>query len=192
MYDVEDITSEKMSDAMPQQEHNPVDPPLRWVVMGVSGSGKSVIGAGLAARLGIRHVEGDAYHSPENIAKMTAGIPLDDKDRQGWLLVLQARLREAREQGQGLVLSCSALKRSYRDLLRAGDPGLVVVYLDGKRDVIAKRMGGRTGHFMPQALLESQFRDLEPPQKDERSIHLDIEKTPEELVEQVVSGFYLQ
>lgn len=163
----------------------------RWVVMGVSGCGKSEIGARLAARLGVPHVEGDAFHPPGNIAKMAAGEPLDDADRHGWLLILQAQIRLAASEGRGMVLSCSALKRRYRDLLRAGDPGLVFVHLFGSRDVIANRMQARNGHFMPVTLLESQFRDLEPPGPDERAIQLNVETEPDRMVEQVLQSAYV-
>jgi gluconokinase len=163
--------------------------PQRWVVMGVSGCGKSEIGRRLAAHLGVAHIEGDADHPPANIAKMAAGIPLDDADRQGWLLQLQARIRAAAEAGAGLVLSCSALKRRYRDLLRGGDPNLYFVHLDGSRELIAARMQARSNHFMPVTLLDSQFRDLEPLQPDERGIRLDIADPPQALVKQVLKQF---
>jgi gluconokinase len=163
--------------------------PERWVVMGVSGCGKSEIGRRLAARLGIDFVDGDDDHPPANIAKMAAGMPLTDEDRHGWLLLLQARIRRAAEQGRGMVLACSALKRRYRDLLREGDPVLAFVHLDGDRELIAARMRSRGGHFMPFTLLDSQFRDLEPLQEDERSVRLDIRFSPEELVDQILQRF---
>lgn len=159
---------------------------LRYVVMGVSGCGKSEIGARLAARLGMPYLEGDTDHPPGNIAKMKAGIPLDDADRRGWLLTIQRRIREAADAGQGLILSCSALKRAYRDLLREADPELVFLHLVGSSAVIANRIQARPGHFMPVTLLESQFRDLEPPGEDEQAISLDIDTAPDSLVEQVV------
>ncbi len=167
-------------------------PPKRWVVMGVSGCGKSEIGGRLAARLGVDHVEGDADHPPANIAKMAAGIPLTDEDRYGWLVLLQDRIRKAAEQGKGLVLSCSALKRRYRDILRGGDPELVFVHLEGDRDLIAQRMQARSGHFMPITLLDSQFRDLEPLQPDERFVRLDIRMAPDAMIDRVVQHFGLE
>lgn len=160
--------------------------PQRWVVMGVSGCGKSAIGTLLAERLGIAHFEGDSDHPPANIEKMGAGIPLDDDDRKGWLLLLQARLKQAADDGKGLVVSCSALKRRYRDLLRAGDPGLVFVHLVGDRALIAARMQARPNHFMPVKLLDSQLKDLEPLQPDERGIALNIELQPQQLVDLLV------
>ena len=160
--------------------------PPRWIVMGVSGCGKSEIGSRLARRLGVAYVEGDDDHPPLNIEKMAAGIPLDDSDRQTWLLILQARIAGARQRGLGLVLSCSSLKRRYRDLLRGGDPDLLFVHLVGERDLIKSRMQARPNHFMPPTLLDSQFRDLEPPQEDERAIRLDIRKEPEQLVDEIL------
>jgi gluconokinase len=160
--------------------------PRRWIVMGVSGCGKSEIGSRLAKRLGIAYVEGDDDHPPHNIEKMAAGIPLDDNDRQTWLLILQARIKGARLRETGLVLSCSSLKRRYRDLLRGGDPDLVFVHLAGERELIKSRMQARPNHFMPPVLLDSQFRDLEPPQHDERAIVLDIRKMPGQLVEEIL------
>jgi len=158
----------------------------RWVVMGVSGCGKSEIGRRLADALGSAYAEGDDDHPPANVARMAAGTPLTDIDRRDWLLLLQSRIAAAAQQGAGLVLSCSSLKRRYRDLLRAGDPGLVFVHLHGDHALIARRMHERPGHFMPPALLESQLRDLEPLQADEAGIVLDIADTPEQLIDQIM------
>lgn len=174
---------------MPNHPKNSLPLPQRWVVMGVSGCGKSEIGARLAARLGIDYFEGDHDHPPHNIAKMAAGMPLDDADRDGWLRQLQARLRDAAAHGKGLVLPCSALKRHYRDLLRQGDPDLFFVHLDGSRALIAARMQARANHFMPVSLLDSQFNDLEPLQPDERGMRLDIALPPEVLIEQILHKF---
>ncbi|MET0964398.1 MAG: gluconokinase [Noviherbaspirillum sp.] len=154
--------------------------------MGVSGCGKSEIGQRLAGRLGVDYLEGDAFHPDDNVAKMTAGIPLDDNDRAGWLAVLGAKIGAARAAGQGLVLSCSSLKRRYRDLLRQADPGLAFIHLHGDRDTIASRMQARPGHFMPPALLDSQMRDLEPLQPDEKGFQKDIRHTPDELIDQIL------
>ncbi|WP_229427268.1 gluconokinase [Massilia atriviolacea] len=151
---------------------------IRWVVMGVSGCGKSTVGQALAQELAVPFVEGDQFHPPANVAKMSAGTPLDDADRAGWLLALQARIAAARARGTGLVLSCSALKRRYRDLLREGDPALRFAHLDGPRELIAARMQARAGHYMPPSLLESQLRDLEPLQADEAGVLLDIGSAP--------------
>ncbi|MEA2705240.1 MAG: gluconokinase, partial [Gemmatimonadaceae bacterium] len=117
--------------------------------MGVAGSGKSVIGAALADALGIEFVEGDQYHSAENVQRMSQGIPLTDDDRALWLLSLAARIREARQAGAGVVISCSALKRAYRDTLRVEASDLRFVFLKGERALIAERLATRRGHFMP-------------------------------------------
>jgi gluconokinase len=158
----------------------------RYVVMGVSGCGKSEIGRRLAKRLGIAYLEGDEHHSPESIAKMAAGVPLNDDDRREWLLTLQSRLRLAARRNEGMVLTCSALKRRYRDLLRIGDPALVFIHLHGDPQLIAARMKQRRGHFMPEALLESQLRDLEPLGTDERAVRVDIAAKPYDIVDQIM------
>lgn len=155
--------------------------------MGVSGCGKSEVGMRLAQALGLRFIEGDRFHPPGNVAKMAAGIPLGDADRHGWLATLRAEIERAWDGGDAVVLSCSALKRAYRDILRGGaDSGGDVrfVHLHGDRDLIARRMAARTGHFMPSSLLDSQLRDLEPLQPDERGITLDVRDPPNRLVEQ--------
>lgn len=168
-----------------------IAPPRRWVVMGVSGCGKSEIGSRLAARLGLAYAEGDDFHTPENIAKMAAGTPLTDGDRRDWLLLLQAQLAAAAAAGRGLVLSCSSLKRAYRDLLRQADPALLFVHLDGPRELIAARMRARPNHYMPMSLLDSQFAALEPLAPDERGLRLDLRLPPAQLVEAVAAHFAL-
>jgi len=159
---------------------------LRWVVMGVSGAGKSEIGARLATALGVPFLEGDSFHPEENVAKMSAGIPLNDEDRAGWLQKLRGEISAARERGEGLVLSCSSLKRRYRDLLRSGDPELRFAHLHGEREILEQRMRTRPGHYMPASLLESQLRDLEPLQADEAGVYLDLTQPPQELVSQIL------
>ena len=168
-------------------EHTPSGP-LRWVVMGVSGSGKSTVGAALANHFVVPFLEGDTYHPAANVSKMTAGIPLDDDDRAGWLDALAGEIGMARSQGRGLVLSCSALKRRYRDLLRVADPALRFVHLAGPRELIAERMHGRPGHYMPPSLLDSQLRILEPLQADEAGLTLDIALAPTVLVDRITSS----
>src|SRR5881628_2768493 len=139
----------------------------RYVIMGVAGSGKSVIGEQLARALDVAFVEGDDLHPSENKRRMAAGIPLTDADRQDWLQAIAARLRHAHEENLGLVATCSALKRGYRDLLRtAGAPDAQLVYLAGPRALIAERLAQRRGHFMPLSLLESQLATLEEPAPD--------------------------
>lgn len=154
------------------------------VVMGVSGSGKTKFGAALAERLRLRFAEGDDFHPPENIAKMSAGEPLDDADRRPWL---DAIGRWLAEQQDGAVVSCSALRRTYRDRLRRQASGVRFVHLAGHPDVIAHRQAGRTGHYMPPSLLASQFATLEPLAPDEDGIVLDVEHGVEALVEECVA-----
>jgi gluconokinase len=158
-----------------------------YVVMGVSGSGKSVIGAAFARALGTDFVEGDDYHSAENVRRMASGIPLTDDDRGQWLRSLAARLREAKAAGTGLVMTCSALKRSYRNLLRAEAGELRFVFLRGPRALLAERIAGRRGHFMPPSLLESQLATLEEPAPDEHAWVCDITESPEDLVAALVA-----
>ncbi|MRW84062.1 AAA family ATPase [Pseudoduganella sp. FT26W] len=153
--------------------------------MGVSGCGKSTVGRALAAANGVPFVEGDQFHPQANVDKMSAGIALNDDDRAGWLLALQAQIRDAQQRGAGLVISCSALKRRYRDLLRQGDPALRFAHLNGPKALIAARMQARVDHYMPTSLLDSQFRDLEPLQADEAGLTLNIEMPPAELVTQI-------
>lgn len=159
-----------------------------YVIMGVCGAGKSLIGAKLARALDVEFVEGDALHPPENVRRMAAGIPLTDDDRQDWLLAIAARLREAKRAGTGVVISCSALKRRYRDLLRsAGDPDTRFVYLAGSRALLSERMANRRGHFMPPALLDSQLAILEEPSVDEHAWVCDISETPDAIVAGLVT-----
>ena len=159
-----------------------------YVMMGVCGSGKSLIGAQLARALDIEFVEGDGLHPPDNVRRMAAGIPLTDDDRHGWLIRVAARLRAAQRAGTGLVVSCSALKRSYRDLLRSvGAADVRFVYLGGSRALLTERMAQRRGHFMPPALLDSQLAILEEPSPDERAWVCDISKPPETIVADLVA-----
>ncbi|MFD7691796.1 gluconokinase [Streptomyces sp. NPDC059374] len=156
------------------------------VVMGVAGTGKTTIGPLLAARLGVPYAEGDDFHSEANIAKMSAGTPLDDDDRWPWLDAIGAWAH--RRAGLGGVVSCSALKRSYRDRLRAAAPGVVFVHLAGDRAVIEDRMSHRQGHFMPTALLDSQFATLQPLAEDEAGVAVDVAGTPQEITERAVTA----
>jgi gluconokinase len=155
--------------------------------MGVAGSGKSVIGTALAHALGVEFVEGDQYHSAENVERMSRGVPLTDDDRAHWLRSLAARIRQARDAGTGLVMSSSALKRSYRDILRAEAGDLRFVFLRGERALIAARLAGRRGHFMPPSLLDSQLATLEEPSPDENAWVCDIRKSPQDLVAALVT-----
>jgi gluconokinase len=159
--------------------------PLIVVTMGVSGCGKSTVGAGLARAWGVPFVEGDDLHSPANVARMAAGLALTDEDRREWLQSLAARIAQARRAGQGLVVSCSALKRIYRDVLRAAVPDLVFVHLRGDRGLLQARMAARPGHYMPVALLDSQFAILEPPGVDERALDYEVTLAPDAIVDAV-------
>lgn len=154
--------------------------------MGVSGCGKSTMAAALSRALDLPLVEGDDWHAPESVAKMAAGIPLTDEDRQGWLSQLAALLADHVRAGSGCVLACSALRRSYRDLLRTGAPSAFFVHLHGERALLAVRHAARTGHYMPASLLDSQLATLEPPQPGENAISLDIAQPAEDLVAAVL------
>lgn len=156
------------------------------VVMGVAGTGKTTIGPLLAARLGVPYAEGDDFHPEANIAKMSAGTPLTDKDRMPWLDAIGAWARG--RAGLGGVVSSSALKRAYRDRLRAAAPGVVFVHLTGDRALIEDRMARREGHFMPTKLLDSQFATLQPLGPDEAGVAVDVEGAPEEIAERAVEA----
>jgi gluconokinase len=154
------------------------------VLMGVSGSGKSTIGPLLAAALGGEYVEGDSFHPAANVEKMKSGAPLDDADRQPWLEAMAAAIRDWRRGEHPVVLSCSALKQRYRDLLRGDTPDVRFVWLKGDKALIAGRLAARRGHFMPASLLDSQFAALEPPTD---AIEADIRLAPDVLVRDVVA-----
>lgn len=158
----------------------------RIVIMGVAGSGKTSVGEALAARIGIPYRDGDAFHPAANVAKMSAGVPLTDADRWPWL----DRVAVALATEAPLIIGCSALKRVYRDRIRAGAGGPVrFVHLAGSRAVIAARMGARTGHFMPTSLLDSQFATLEPPGPDE-ALTVDIDRPLDALVEAIAAALH--
>lgn len=143
--------------------------------MGVSGSGKSTIAAGLAQVLSVPFIEGDELHSPLSVAKMKTGIALEDEDRWPWLDRIAAQLTDEDRMPAGLVITCSALKRSYRDRIRRGAPGVRFVFLWGPRALVELRLAARTDHFMPTTLLESQLQTLEVPGPDEDDVlHSDI------------------
>ncbi|MCO6188564.1 gluconokinase [Rhizobium sp. L1K21] len=144
--------------------------PARIVVMGVSGCGKTTFGKALAEAVGTPFLEGDDCHPPENVARMVKGQPLDDESRKGWLAVIRAHLENTGQ--DGLVVSCSALKRIYRDQLREAG-SVLFVYLKIDYDEALRRVSARKGHYMPASLVESQFNTLEPPSQDELFIELD-------------------
>lgn len=161
---------------------------LQWqdrpiiVVMGVCGCGKSHIGRALAERRGFAFLEGDELHPPANVQRMAAGQPLTDADRRDWLAAVSARIARAHREGLALVVACSALKRRYREELRAASDRLVFLHLTGERSLVESRLLQRRGHFMPASLLDSQLADLEPPQADEPAVTLTIDRDPEALV----------
>ena len=148
--------------------------------MGVSGSGKTTVGELLAQKLGATFVDGDFLHPESNVAKMAAGTPLNDADRKPWLEAVGQKLGDAGD--ESLVMACSALKKSYRDIIRASDPTVQFVFLAGSRELLSERLARRKGHFMPPTLLQSQLDTLEPLDPDEAGIVLDISEKPEELV----------
>ncbi|RDG35868.1 gluconokinase [Streptomyces corynorhini] len=156
------------------------------VVMGVAGTGKTTVGPLLADALGVPYAEGDDFHPPSNIAKMSAGTPLEDADRWPWLEAIGAWAHS--RAGLGGVVSSSALKRAYRDRLRDEAPGAVFLHLTGDRPLIERRMGERQGHFMPAGLLDSQFATLEDLGADEAGVAVDVSGTPEEITEQAVAS----
>ncbi len=155
--------------------------------MGVAGSGKSLIGSTLARALGVDFVEGDDYHSIENVKRMARGTPLTDADRAEWLRALATRIRAAKDSGTGLVIACSALKRSYRDILRAEANEIQFIFLRGSRTLIMERLAHRRGHFMPPSLLESQLAILEEPSADEKVWMCDITQLPADIVDGLIA-----
>lgn len=160
--------------------------PLQVVVMGVSGCGKSSLAALLAQALDVEFIEGDRHHPPHNVARMAAGVPLTDADRAGWLATLTGLLADARRRNRAVVLACSALKRSYRDVLCSAGP-LRFVLMSAPSEVLAHRLAARPGHYMPGSLLPSQLATLEPPQPDEAAIVVDATRPLPELVDTVLA-----
>ena len=160
--------------------------PRALIVMGVSGSGKTTVGEGLASRLGWRYADADQFHPASNIAKMSAGHALTDEDRWPWLTAIAAEIDRVRAAGDHLVVGCSALKRAYRDVLVHGRDDVRLVYLEGTQALIADRLNKRKGHFMPPGLLTSQFKTLEPPTPDERPIKVSIDATADAIVDDIL------
>jgi carbohydrate kinase (thermoresistant glucokinase family) len=156
------------------------------VLMGVSGSGKTTVARGVARRLGWQLLEGDSFHPPENVAKMHAGTPLTDEDRWPWLHAIAQQIDALRARGEPAVVACSALKRSYRDILIGSRKDVVLVYLQGSKQLIAGRLAARKGHFMPPALLDSQFATLEEPGDDEHPVVVSIAPPPDAIIDAVV------
>ncbi|MEU3950431.1 gluconokinase [Streptomyces sp. NPDC029526] len=156
------------------------------VVMGVTGTGKTTIGVLLASRFGVPFAEGDDFHSRANIAKMSGGTPLTDADRGPWLDTIGEWARDRTESGG--MISGSALRRAYRDRVRATAPDIVFVHLTGDREVIEERLARRQGHFMPTKLLASQIAELQPLEPDEKGVTVDVSGTPEEIADRVVES----
>jgi len=156
------------------------------VVIGVSGCGKTTVAALLAGRCGWSFEEGDALHPQSNVDKMRAGHPLTDEDRWPWLEKVASWIEGQLDAGRSGIITCSALKRSYRDILNRRGSGVVFVYLAGDKELIAARLAVRRGHFMPPSLLESQFETLEEPQADEPAVRVDIGPSPQEVVQNIV------
>ena len=155
--------------------------------MGVSGCGKSTVGALLAQLLHCEFLEGDSLHPARNVARMAAGVALTDDDRHDWLQALAQHLKAAHDANRALVVSCSALKRSYRDMLRSASAGLAFVHLHCGPALLAQRLTARTGHYMPASLLASQLDTLEAPAEDERAVTLDASLAPEHIAAQAAT-----
>jgi gluconokinase len=160
--------------------------PTVIVVMGVSGSGKTTVAALLAGVLGARFQEGDALHPRENVEKMRSGTPLTDADRLPWLQTIAATIDGWRVRGEKGVVTCSALKRLYREIIVGSRPEVALVYLKGSRELIQRRMAARHEHFMPVGLLDSQFATLQEPAADERAIVVDVGPAPADIVAEIV------
>ncbi len=158
------------------------------VMMGICGSGKTTLGRLLAERLRVDFVEGDDYHTRENVAKMAQGQPLTDQDRWPWLRRLGAAVAQWAVEGKDVVVSCSALRRDYRNLLRAAAPGIRFVFLDGAVELVRRRMADRQDHFMPVALIESQIAALEDPRGEPGVIAVGIAGRPEEIVDAIAAA----
>jgi gluconokinase len=166
--------------------------PVVLVVMGVSGSGKSTVAALLAGRLGWAFEEGDALHPQANVDKMAAGHPLTDEDRYPWLEKVAGWVDQRLDHGENGVITCSALKRSYRDIINRRRSGVVFIFLAGSPETIAARLVERHGHFMPASLLASQFADLEELSEDEPGIRVDVDPDPGMIAQRIMDQFGLR
>ena len=160
--------------------------PAVIVVMGVASSGKTSLGERLAERLGWPFRDADSFHPPENVAKMSSGTPLTDEDRKPWLAAIAAWIDDLRTNGGNGIVTCSALKRAYREVIVGDRPDVTLVYLRGSRELIGERMAARQHHFMPPALLDSQFATLEEPGEDEKPLVVQVEASKEAIVAQVL------
>jgi gluconokinase len=166
--------------------------PCALVLMGVSGSGKSTIAEQLAERLSWSYEDGDKFHPPANVAKMSAGHALTDEDRWPWLQAIADEIDRICKAGQHAVIACSALKRAYRDVLIHGRTDVRIIFLEGTKDVIARRLAQRKGHFMPPDLLDSQFKTLEAPEAAENPVTVSIDASVEAIVDDIVRQLGLE
>lgn len=186
-----------VSDSPTQRKWSPalthaLTKPVIAIVMGVSGSGKTTVAVLLAAALGCQFQEGDDLHPAANVEKMSSGKPLNDADRLPWLQKIAAEIDGWRARGESGVLTCSALKRSYRDIIIGDRPDVTLVYLKGDYDLIHRRMATRQGHFMPVNLLDSQFAALQEPTPDEQPIVVDVTRRPAEIITEIVHQLELR
>jgi gluconokinase len=166
--------------------------PCALVVMGVSGSGKSTIADSLAARLGWRCEDGDKFHPASNVAKMSAGHPLTDEDRWPWLQAIADEIDRVCKAGERAVIACSALKRTYRDILVHGRNDVRIIFLNGTQELIAGRLAARKGHFMPPGLLTSQFATLQPPDANEHPVTVSIDAKVETIIDDIIRQLKLE
>ena len=166
--------------------------PIIVIVMGVSGCGKTTVAVLLAGRLGWKFQEGDALHPRANVDKMSRGVPLSDADRLPWLDSIAALIDRWSAEGASGLIACSALKRAYRERIRAGRRDVAFIYLRGARELISARLSRRTGHYMPAGLLASQFEALEEPGADEPVITVDISGSPDQIVEAILAASLFQ
>ncbi|WP_293853814.1 gluconokinase [uncultured Alsobacter sp.] len=157
------------------------------VIMGVSSSGKTTTATALSERLGWPFRDADSFHPPANVEKMSRGIPLDDGDRAPWLAAIAAWIQERIARGEHGIVTCSALKRAYRDVIMAGKPGARLVHLVGNRALIGERMARRSNHFMPTSLLDSQFATLEPPGSDEDVLSVEVSVSPARVADGIIA-----
>ncbi|MGK7882103.1 MAG: gluconokinase [Crocosphaera sp.] len=160
---------------------------MLYLIMGVSGSGKTTIGQALSQKLGCTFYDADDFHPPENIAKMSRGIPLNDSDRLPWLKAIKLLINQHQEENKNTVITCSALKQSYRDLLQENTTDIIFIYLQGSYETILKRLQDRSKHFMKENMLISQFKTLEEP---ENAVIIDINLSVEEIVQEIIAQTY--
>lgn len=158
-----------------------------FVIIGVSGSGKTTVGLALAQKLKAPFFDGDDFHPPENVAKMASGVPLDDDDRYPWLARLHDLIADHLARGETAVIACSALKKKYRDQLRQGNEGVSIVYLKGSLNLIWERMAARQGHFMKADMLQSQFEALEPP-SPHNTLIISVEQNVDNIVDHILQS----